>query len=77
VDAVGSQPPTEDDVPDLRDSVRRYEAIAIAEALKANGGNRTRAAVALGLSRRTLQEKIARYGLGRAARDPDAAAPEP
>ena len=60
-----SAAPDEDEGPDLRDSVRRYEAIAIAEALAANGGNRTRTAAALGLSRRTLQEKIARYRLGR------------
>ena len=57
----------EDGLPDLRDSVRRYEAIAIVEALKANRGNRTRAAAALGLSRRTLLEKMARYGLGKDA----------
>ncbi|MBS0558691.1 MAG: sigma 54-interacting transcriptional regulator [Proteobacteria bacterium] len=56
-------PAAEEEGPDLRDSVRRYEAVAIAEALKAHGGNRTRTALALGLSRRTLLEKIARYGL--------------
>ena len=49
----------------LRDTVRRTEAAAILAALKASGGNRTHAAAALGLSRRALQEKIARYGLGR------------
>jgi sigma-54-dependent transcriptional regulator len=48
----------------LRETMRHHEAVAIMEALKANGGNRTRAATALGLSRRALQEKIARYGLG-------------
>lgn len=49
---------------DLRETMRQHEASAIIEALKANGGNRTRAAAALGVSRRALHEKIARYGLG-------------
>ncbi|MGE0416089.1 MAG: sigma 54-interacting transcriptional regulator [Acetobacteraceae bacterium] len=48
----------------LRNDMQRFEARAIAQALESNGGNRTRAARALGLSRRTLQEKISRYGLG-------------
>lgn len=64
----------EDDAAALRETVRRYEAVAIADALRANGGNRTRTAAALGLSRRTLQEKIARYGLGRSAADASAEA---
>jgi len=51
----------------LRETMRHHEAVAIMEALTANNGNRTRAAVALGVSRRALQEKITRYGLrGRA-----------
>ena len=58
--------PDGDDAPALRQTVRRYEAERIAQALAANGGNRTRAAEMLGMSRRSLQEKIARYGLGRA-----------
>ncbi len=49
----------------LRETMRHHEAVAIMEALTANNGNRTRAAVALGVSRRALQEKITRYGLGR------------
>jgi len=65
-DPAAALPPTADgDRSGLRDTVRRYEAGAIVEALKASGGNRTHAAAALGLSRRALQEKIARYGLGR------------
>ncbi|HUA76515.1 MAG TPA: sigma 54-interacting transcriptional regulator [Acetobacteraceae bacterium] len=48
----------------LRQTMRHHEAVAIMEALRANSGNRTRAAAALGLSRRALQEKIARYRLG-------------
>ncbi|MEJ0014960.1 MAG: sigma 54-interacting transcriptional regulator [Acetobacteraceae bacterium] len=47
----------------LRNDVQRYEARAIAQVLESTGGNRTRAAHVLGLSRRTLQEKISRYGL--------------
>jgi two-component system, NtrC family, response regulator AtoC len=38
------------------------EKQAILDALKASGGNRTRAAEALGISRRTLHRKIAEYG---------------
>jgi DNA-binding NtrC family response regulator len=38
------------------------EKQAIAQALKAAGGNRTRAAEQLGISRRTLHRKIAEYG---------------
>jgi sigma-54 dependent transcriptional regulator len=49
----------------LRATMRHHEAVAIMEALTANNGNRTRAAAALGVSRRALQEKITRYGLGR------------
>ena len=50
----------------LRRDVRRYETDTIVKALEAAGGNRTHAAAAaLGISRRTLQEKIARYQLGR------------
>ena len=48
----------------LRGDMQRYEAKAIAEALQSSGGNRTHAARLLGVSRRTLQEKISRYGLG-------------
>lgn len=38
------------------------EKQAIAQALKACGGNRTRAAEQLGISRRTLHRKISEYG---------------
>jgi sigma-54-dependent transcriptional regulator len=47
----------------FRAAVRRSEQSAIEEALAAVDGNRTRAAKALGISRRSLQEKIVRYGL--------------
>jgi len=38
------------------------EKQAILQALKAAGGNRTRAAEQLGISRRTLHRKISEYG---------------
>ncbi|MFT4627358.1 MAG: DNA-binding NtrC family response regulator [Myxococcota bacterium] len=54
------------DAPDgrsLAEQVERLERRAIGAALAAEGGNRTRAAEALGLSRQGLLNKIARYGL--------------
>jgi len=47
----------------LSDAVSAFEAGLIAEALEAVGGNVREAASRLGLPRRTLSEKIARYGL--------------
>jgi sigma-54-dependent transcriptional regulator len=49
----------------FRAAVQRSEQSTIADALAAVGGNRTRAAKALGISRRSLQDKIVRYGLGK------------
>jgi two-component system nitrogen regulation response regulator GlnG len=43
--------------------VDRFASILIGEALNLTGGNRTRAAKLLGLSRPTLQAKIEKYGL--------------
>jgi DNA-binding NtrC family response regulator len=43
-------------------TLEEMEKRAIREALKAAGGNRTHAAEALGISRRTLHRKIAEYG---------------
>jgi DNA-binding NtrC family response regulator len=40
------------------------ERIRISAALQENGNNRTRAAAALGINRRTLYKKLDRYGLG-------------
>ncbi|MGD8353631.1 MAG: sigma-54 dependent transcriptional regulator [Pseudomonadota bacterium] len=45
------------------DASRAAEKNMIAEALKSCSGNRTRAAEALGISRRTLYKKIKEYGL--------------
>jgi DNA-binding NtrC family response regulator len=39
------------------------EKAAIESALKAAGGNRTHAAKALGISRRTLHNKLNEYGI--------------
>ncbi len=43
-------------------TLEELEKMAIEQALKATGGNRTRAAEQLGISRRTLHRKIAEYG---------------
>jgi len=43
-------------------TLEELEKQAIAQALKAAGGNRTRAAEQLGISRRTLHRKISEYG---------------
>jgi DNA-binding NtrC family response regulator len=44
---------------------RNAERVEIARALMENGHNRTHAANALGISRRTLLNKIKQYGLTR------------
>ena len=44
---------------------RNAERVEIARALIENGHNRTHAAVALGISRRTLLNKIKQHGLTR------------
>lgn len=51
----------------LAQSLAAYEARLIRQALDAHGGSALRAAAALGLPRRTLNEKIARLGLRRDA----------
>jgi len=45
----------------LKDALRCYEMALIQQALQAHQGNRTHAAEALGLPRRTLVEKMSRY----------------
>ncbi|MFP9138814.1 sigma-54-dependent transcriptional regulator [Devosia sp. XGJD_8] len=47
----------------LPDRVARFEAEAIAQTLRMTNGSTAEAAEQLGLPRRTLNEKIARYGL--------------
>jgi PAS domain S-box-containing protein len=55
--------PTERDNPSLG-PLQGAEAIAIREALQRHGGQRTRAARELGVSRNTLWRKMRRYGIG-------------
>jgi two-component system response regulator AtoC len=47
----------------LRDEVRRAERRALEKALRAAGGNRTKAARLLGVSRRTLYSKLDEHGV--------------
>jgi len=47
----------------LREMVAEFERTVIAQALERHGGNRTRAARDLGITRQGLSQKIARYGL--------------
>jgi DNA-binding NtrC family response regulator len=51
-----------DDV-DVRDTIADVEKAAIENALAAVGGNQTKAAKRLGLSRRALIYKMEKYGL--------------
>ena len=44
-------------------TVQEAERLLIVQALKENGGNRTRAAKKIGISRRTLHRKIKQFGL--------------
>lgn len=74
----GSSPMVHESPGSLRCMVELHEARVIEQALAAHGGNRRRTAAALGISRRTLIEKINRYGLrgkradsGRATLPPD------
>jgi len=55
----------------LHDSVARYEREQIERALEAAGGNRARAARALGISRRWLLKKLERYGVSAEGFDPE------
>jgi DNA-binding NtrC family response regulator len=48
----------------LREWVRRAEAWRIAHALRESRGNRSAAARALGIGRRTLYSKMEKLGLG-------------
>jgi DNA-binding protein Fis len=45
-------------------SLADLEAAYIGQVLKRTGGNQTRAAQVLGISRKTLLEKRRRYGIG-------------
>jgi PAS domain S-box-containing protein len=56
--AVNAEP-----APDREGPLQHAEALAVREALKLHGGNRTRAAADLGISRNTLWRKMKRYGI--------------
>jgi len=53
----------------LRDRLDEFEASVIRRSLAEHGGNRTRAAAALGVSRGTLIKKLAQLGIAEAAPD--------
>ena len=53
-------------------TMREAEKLLIAETLRSTGGNRARAAQMLGISRRTLQRKIAEHGLQNAGQAAEA-----
>ncbi len=54
-------------VGDLRSAVETFERTAIDEALRRAGGNKSRAAKELGISRFALQRKLEKYGLASGA----------
>lgn len=55
--------PSFDETRRLKDAVGDFEGEWIRQALEAQDGNVSRAATALGVARRTLQEKMRRYGI--------------
>jgi two-component system response regulator HydG len=59
--------PTKDETAEgtLRQRVEAYERGLLVTALETAGGNRSRAARALGIGRATLHEKMQKYGLGK------------
>jgi transcriptional regulator with GAF, ATPase, and Fis domain len=58
----------------IRDAVAELEQRSIEAALEAAGGNKSRAAKALGISRFALQRKLDKYGLARNGSSDDAGA---
>jgi DNA-binding NtrC family response regulator len=62
--AAGSPAPPEPGS-NIRDAVADLERRSIEAALASAGGNKSRAAQALGISRFALQRKLDKYGLGR------------
>ncbi len=53
---------------ELKDAMQRYEREEIVTALRQTGGNQTRAAMLLGISRRTLTNKLGQYDIDRPRR---------
>ena len=63
---AGRRSPTEDGgAGNVRDQLAELERAAIIDALSAEGGNQTRAARALGLTRRALIYRMEKYGIKR------------
>jgi len=60
---AGAEPPPSSEMIPLGARLRETERRALRKALDRAGGNRTRAAQMLGVSRRTLYNKLAEYGL--------------
>jgi two-component system, NtrC family, response regulator AtoC len=61
----GPAPPPAAPAASLRDEVAAAERRRIVEALEQCDGNQTRAAKALGISRRTLVARLGEYGIPR------------
>ena len=59
------EPPASDQTRDVRCEVRAFERERIVAALRRTGGNQTEAAKILGVSRRTLTNKLNAHGLPR------------
>ncbi len=66
-----ARPPPGPEAQDLRAELATVERRRIVEALRACDGNQTRAAEALGMSRRTLVKRIGEYGITRGRRLPE------
>lgn len=60
--------PVPPDAKNLKTILQRYETVVLATMLDDHGWNQTRAARKLGISRRSLVEKIQRYGIRRNSR---------
>jgi len=73
IDMVGGPtlqaPAPEAALPSLRQAVRVFERDYLARALTLSGGRRAEAAQRLGISRKTLWQKLRRHGLGDAGDD--------
>ncbi len=65
-ESIGGDRPRAAALSPVRQQVADAEKKAVLDALAKTGGNRTHAAALLGVSRRTLVYKLARYGIGRA-----------
>ncbi len=58
-------PPDDPESPPLADAMGSVERTLLVEALRQTGGNVTRAAARLGISRDTLRYRMAKHGMGR------------